>query len=70
MPIDLYYNDLYGLEKTIEVYKSQLIYDTEDDIYKMCEIGKIDYFSYLSLILVKFYLYEKQFSHFLKQYHL
>ena len=29
MLIDLYYNDLYGLEKTIEFYKSQLFDDTE-----------------------------------------
>ena len=31
MPIDLYYNDLFGLERTIEEFKKAALFGKEED---------------------------------------
>ena len=41
MLVDLYYNDLYGLEKTIERFKNQMLQDLTDILDEIYESNKI-----------------------------
>ena len=59
--VDLYYNDLFGLEKTIEdLKKSQsTVLDAEADIYSGVIIPN---FEYLGLIIWKYFIYRNKFD--------
>ena len=58
--VDLYYNDLYGLEESISTLRNNLKYygeDSEDDYFR--NEGE---FVYLYEVLLKFYLLEIHFD--------
>ena len=42
MLVDLYYNDLYGLEKTSKKFKNQMLYDPIDILDEIYESSKFN----------------------------